>query len=262
MQRPAGAISVPAPAFPHPPPTLFILLTAALPCVGVLQHGDGWRRVDGHPAQGGRQPGLPEDVEGVQDGETSGCPQCAKYPSNDLINYSDTLIGTYQGTGLLEPHWFNQGGVGPPCISYAGCTLSDLRPSKWNIPSLGSPSQMFARSSSAPLKTRTRHVLRDSWRETPSVIRGLRISVDAIPPRRPHSMTSTPIGGSEGASWKLKWKDKHGVRWSGGVGGDAGRWFHITTVDPKLGWIAFRKSFLFQSSIRASVRTILQYISL
>lgn len=50
--------------FSHPP---FLFL---FNCVGVLQHGNSRWWMDGNPAQRGRQRGLPEDVEGVQDGET------------------------------------------------------------------------------------------------------------------------------------------------------------------------------------------------
>lgn len=48
------------------PTTPFLFL---FNCVGVLQHGNSWRWMDSHSAQRGRQCGLPESVEGVQDGE-------------------------------------------------------------------------------------------------------------------------------------------------------------------------------------------------
>lgn len=51
-------------AFPHS------FAHSCVNCVGVLQHGNSRRWMDGHPAQRGRQFGLPENVEGVQDGET------------------------------------------------------------------------------------------------------------------------------------------------------------------------------------------------
>lgn len=143
--------------------------------------------------------------------------------------------------GFLGVSWVNRG-VGPPCISYTGCTLqtSVLRNKifpHWVLHHKCLRKTRALDFSKCEHDTCEERPPRDAVHHRESVNFGRCDS---------HSMTWPTIERKEDASWKLKWKDKHCVWWSGRVGGDSGRRFRITALDPKLCWIAFTKSVFFQ----------------